>query len=396
MSFQDIAGWMSGYDNGRPGCGTANNCPRTWVSPAFMSTRDVSYEILEQLGAVTMGEQKISMFPHWTVSTQTNGRRFAHLSIPTSEWYVGSSLTQSLDDHTNASVDAAVDFYYNLGALINLYGHNVTNDAATHQEYAVRSLTKPRLWSTNAVGLYDWWQARSAVQVAPSYQFAGGTDIANVTISGATNPETAIELVLPNWSSWGIVNPQVYLNGALAPSSEYRFTSSGLKVRVGTTVSTVEVRYNRSQTSIPTPGVCYGEEAGSYNVKTTPGWSYRYGLNIYNNTASTLPTGYSVKLTLDTAGLIAAGKLRPDGSDLRVVWVNGATLTELDRAIETPLNSPNTEIWFKTQAAIPGNGNDGSYFIYYGNPAADPAPADRSNVYALYDSFEGSTIDAGK
>ena len=37
-SFLDIEGWLSGRDNGRSGCGTANNCPRTWVSPFFNST----------------------------------------------------------------------------------------------------------------------------------------------------------------------------------------------------------------------------------------------------------------------------------------------------------------------------------------------------------------------
>ncbi|MCB0159800.1 MAG: hypothetical protein KDD83_16830, partial [Caldilineaceae bacterium] len=69
QSFQDIEGWLVGLDNGRAGCGSAGNCPRVWVSPYFNSGRDGSFDVLEQVGAITMGEQKLSPFPHWTVST---------------------------------------------------------------------------------------------------------------------------------------------------------------------------------------------------------------------------------------------------------------------------------------------------------------------------------------
>ena len=92
QSFQDIEGWLAGFDNGRSGCGAANDCPRTWVSPNFNSTREGSYEILQQLGAITMGEQKISPFPHWTLSTQTAGMRYSHVTLPVSDWYGGEAI----------------------------------------------------------------------------------------------------------------------------------------------------------------------------------------------------------------------------------------------------------------------------------------------------------------
>ena len=106
-----------------------------------------------------------------------------------------------------------------------------------------------------------------------------------------------------------------------------------------------------------------------------------------------MPAGYSVKLTLDTATLVSEDKLRPDGDDLRVVWDNSGTLVELDRVAETAFNSPDTEIWFKTQAPIPGNGRSRSYYIYYGNPHASPPPADPAEVYLLWDDFSGSELD---
>jgi hypothetical protein len=392
QSFTDIRGWMTGYDNGRPGCGAANNCPNTWVSPAFYSTRDVSYEILNELNSATMGEQKLGPFPHFTVSTGVNGRRFNHISLPVSEWFDAGSVVQSLDYYPNdATVEQAADFYYSIGALVNLYGHTVTNDAGFYQAYINRIVSKPRVWSANSVGVSDWWQQRATVQVTPSLSVSGAVNTAHATISGATDSNTAIELVLPNWSGWGVVSPQVYLNGVLADPSNYRFTTYGVKIRVGTNVSSVDVTYTRSTPLIP--GVCLGEETGSFNVQTVPGWGYRYGLTINNTNTSALPAGYTVKVTLDTASLINAGKLRADGNDLRLVWVNGSTLVELDRAIETPLNTTTTEIWFKTQASIAAGSNDGSYYLYYGNPSAGVAPSSRANVYVAYDDFNGTAID---
>jgi hypothetical protein len=253
-SFLDIEGWFAGRDNGRPGCGATNTCPRTWVSPYFNSTREGSYELLEQLGSAIMGEQKLSPFPHWTLSTQTPDRRFSHLSLPTSEWYIGGDIAQSIEDgHTLSSVDALVDFYYNLGALLNLYSHQNSNDGSTVQRYITRSISKPYMWAANAVGVYDWWQVRSAVIVTPGYRESGLTSIASATIAGASDPETAVEVVIPNWAGGAGFNLQVFLDGAPADPADYRTTSYGVKVRVGAAVSNLEVHYAPTGTPTPSP-----------------------------------------------------------------------------------------------------------------------------------------------
>jgi hypothetical protein len=239
-SFQDIEGWLAGLDNGRAGCGSRGNCPRVWVSPYFNSGRNGSYDVLEQVGAITMGEQKISPFPHATVSTQVNGKRFTHISIPVSEWYVGADTAQSLEQHTESTMRAGVDFYYDNGFLVNFYGHDTTK---TYSSYAV---TKPRIWSANSVKLYDWWNLRSPVVVTPSFSQNGNTSIVTATVSNATDPETAVELVIPNWNSGRVSNLQVFLNGVAANPANYRTTSYGVKVKVGNSVSSLEVRYDLS------------------------------------------------------------------------------------------------------------------------------------------------------
>ena len=242
-SFQDIQGWLSGRDNGRAGCGTANNCPRTWVSPFFNSTREASYDILQQLGAITMGEQKIGPFPHWTLSTKTAGKRYASITPPVSDWYIGSSVAQSLESgFSTSTIQALVDAYYNLGALINLYGHG-SSASGLYQQYVTYSSAKPRIWATNAVGVYDWWSLRSKVIVTPSYSASGNTSVASASITGATDPQTSVELVIPSHANSIVTGIQVLINGAPADPADYRTTSSGVKVRVGASGSAVEVRY---------------------------------------------------------------------------------------------------------------------------------------------------------
>ena len=142
-SFLDIEGWLTGLDNGRAGCGAARNCPRTWVAPFFNGTREDSNDMIEQLGTITTGEQKISPFPHWTLAYNTRGKRFAQLTLPVSEWYIGTNVAQSNDDHTVSSIDAAIDFYYNLGALINIYGHQPSDINAVASEYITYGCLSP-------------------------------------------------------------------------------------------------------------------------------------------------------------------------------------------------------------------------------------------------------------
>ena len=248
-SFQDISGWLTGLDNGRAGCGAAGTCPRTWVSPYFNSTREGSYDILEQLGSITMGEQKISPFPHWTISYQTSGKRYAHITLPPSEWYLGSSIGQCLtyndgtDVYSVSDIRAAVDFYYNLGTLINFYGHMPSNVGTVGKEYISYSMSKPRIWPTNSVGVSDWWLLRSNVVATPTIITSGGTYTITTSVSGATDPQTAIEMVLPQTQGQALGNLSVFLNGTPAGTSDYRTTNSGIKVRVGSSVSSVQVQY---------------------------------------------------------------------------------------------------------------------------------------------------------
>jgi len=252
-SFQDIEGWLSGLDNGRSGCGILGNCPRTFVSPYFNSTRDDSRDIVDQLGSVVMGEQKIGPFPQKTFSYNTLGKFYSPITLPVSDWYVGPSIAQAIDGpfddyylHTTDSIKAAIDFYYNLGLLLNFYTHSPSNDGVG-QDYVTHSMSKARLWSNNSVGISDWWRVRSNVAVTPTFTKTGVTSIVTASVSGATDPATAIEISLPQTQGQSIGDMAVFLNGTPAAPSNYRTTDYGIKVLVGATVSSVNVQYSYNQ-----------------------------------------------------------------------------------------------------------------------------------------------------
>jgi len=231
-SLADVDSWMSGLD--------VNT--RTWVSPWFTATREQSLQIVQQLGIQTSGEQKISPFPHWTLSTQTPQTRHNFVNIPASDWFVGSDVAQSMEGHAGAStIDPLVDYYYSIGALINLYSHSLSTDPLP-SIYLHYTAAKPAIWPTNASSIYTWWTNRSLVQIVPAYTIQGNRFVITAAVSGAVDPQTAVELAIPNWAmaSAGI---QVKVNGAFADPSTYRIYNQGLKILVGTSVSTVEVSY---------------------------------------------------------------------------------------------------------------------------------------------------------
>jgi hypothetical protein len=118
-------------------------------------------------------------------------------------------------------------------------------------------------------------------------------------------------------------------------------------------------------------------------------YGYRQQLTVTNNTASVLPSGYSVCLSLDHFSLVQAGKSSANGNDVRIVYWDGSTNVELDRVAESRWNSvgTRTQIWFRTQADLAESGTDNNYFVYYGNTGATSPPANRKNIYEFFDDF---------
>jgi hypothetical protein len=243
-SFRDVESWLSGITNGL----------RSWVACYFNGTREDSYDIQAQLGVKIAGDQKLTPFPHWTLSTLTPGKRYAFLTEPVSDWFVGGLVAQSLEPwhppgvHTIQTLHDGIDFYYSLGALINFYSHSMSTglgDAgALAPEYVTYSLNTnlhPRIWSANAASVYQWWLSRSNAQLTVTSTTNGYQTSTTFAISGATDPNTSVELLIPGSNS--MCSIQVITNGALAGSNAYRTNGQLIKLRVGTTVTNAVISY---------------------------------------------------------------------------------------------------------------------------------------------------------
>lgn len=241
-AFQELEMWLK----------APPNSPRAWVACWFNATRDASYEIQEELNIRVAGEQKLTPFPHWTVSTKTDGKRFTFLSEPVSDWFVNGQVAQSLEPwqdpafHSSTTLRAGIDAYYNLGALINFYSHTLSTglrwdgrDLPLAREYIDYSKAHPNLWAANALSIYDWWLKRSTVQSTATYHpWTNGRHVATVTVTGAQDEDTAVEVQLPATGSLA--------SGTLAVApvgTPFRQVGNIVKVKVGTGIPSVAVYY---------------------------------------------------------------------------------------------------------------------------------------------------------
>jgi len=102
------------------------------------------------------------------------------------------------------------------------------------------------------------------------------------------------------------------------------------------------------------------------------GWAYRRPIRIDNTRNSNNLTNYQVLVTVDTASLISAGKMRSDCGDIRFTDIDGVTI--LPYWIESGVNTTTTKIWVKVPS-IPAS-SVYTIYMYYGNPnalsASDP------------------------
>ena len=232
-ALTDMAGWQ-----------LTNGGPTQWVCPYFNSTREGSIQIETQLGIKITGDDKLSPFPSWTLSTQTPDKKYGLLQLPVSDWFIGTQVAQSMENgHTAATMQSLVDYYYNLGGLINLYCHSSSDgsgmDGTLPGDYVTYSLSKPRIWSTNAAGVYAWWLERSNAQVTATFTNLGNQSVTTLGITGMADPNAAVELRLPGAAT----AVQVSTNGSPAGTNIFRLTGQTVKVQVGVSITNAVISY---------------------------------------------------------------------------------------------------------------------------------------------------------
>jgi len=240
-SFSDAEGWLSGLTNGI----------RSWDAPNFNATREGSYLIDEQLNVRTTGEDKLTPFPSWVLSTslQTADKRYPFITLPVSDYFYGPNVPESMEaGHYPGSMHALVDTFYGIGGLINLNSSTLSTGEGLagpmqldYVTYALNPTIHPRLWSANALKIYSWWLARSNAQITTTCVTNGNQSTTRFSISGATDPETAVEMVIPAAS---VSSLQVLTNGVVASSTNcFRTNGQNIKIFVGTSITNAQVSY---------------------------------------------------------------------------------------------------------------------------------------------------------
>ena len=119
-------------------------------------------------------------------------------------------------------------------------------------------------------------------------------------------------------------------------------------------------------------------------------YGYRQQITITNGSSSTVPANYPVKITIDTAALQTASKVRSDRKDWRVVYWNGSSWTDLTRDYVAAAVT-----FFPTQATIAAGATDSNYYVYYGysSESTDKQPSTEATWNEVY-GFFGTTPDA--
>jgi hypothetical protein len=116
------------------------------------------------------------------------------------------------------------------------------------------------------------------------------------------------------------------------------------------------------------------------------GWLYRQRVDITNNESTDL-TDFQVKITLDTATLITAGKLQSDCDDIRITDHQGNEIPFWVEENDPGCNDTATEIWVKIPT-LPAD--DGVVYLYYGNASSSISPHHKGDqVFNFFDSFNG-------
>ena len=147
------------------------------------------------------------------------------------------------------SVQKVVDYFYNLGALINLYGHSSSAGNAggarlqemEYLTYAMNSQLHPRLWAANSQDIYAWWLQRSNVQItATTFSTNAGQSQVTIIVSGATDTNTAVEILAPSVS---FTVDQVLTNGVPASNNVYWINGQVIKLLVGNSVTNATINY---------------------------------------------------------------------------------------------------------------------------------------------------------
>jgi hypothetical protein len=112
------------------------------------------------------------------------------------------------------------------------------------------------------------------------------------------------------------------------------------------------------------------------------GFKYRRKITVTAG-SNGMPSNYQLKITLDTASLISAGKMRGDCGD--ILFTKADKLTPLSYWIESGINTSNTIIWVNDPDSLLANASH-TIYMYYGNPNIT-SQSNGNATFIFFDDF---------
>ncbi|MCC7571504.1 DUF2341 domain-containing protein, partial [Candidatus Micrarchaeota archaeon] len=117
-------------------------------------------------------------------------------------------------------------------------------------------------------------------------------------------------------------------------------------------------------------------------------WLYRRAIQISNDNGEDLED-FQVAITLDTAGLIAEGKMQATCDDLRITDNSGNVIPHWIEENNPGCDNASTKVWTKVPTVYDG-ADATTIYAYYGNAQASNAE-NGDNVFEFFDDFSKDT-----
>ncbi|MCD4781773.1 MAG: DUF2341 domain-containing protein [Candidatus Omnitrophica bacterium] len=117
-------------------------------------------------------------------------------------------------------------------------------------------------------------------------------------------------------------------------------------------------------------------------------WNYNATVGINNSSGGAL-TDYQILLRINTAALVAMGKMNINGDDIR--FIDSDRTTPLPYWIESGMNTSETRIWIKVPLTPASSSKD--VYMYYGNASASAASSG-VNTFVFFDDFDSYALGA--
>ncbi len=129
----------------------------------------------------------------------------------------------------------------------------------------------------------------------------------------------------------------------------------------------------------------FDQEVSSNNaLQAIGGWmdfAWHWRTPITVNSASSL-SNYQLRITINTAALVSAGKMQASGNDIRFTGSDG--LRGVSYWIESGINTPSTVLWVRVPSVPSGTS---TIYMYYGNASA-LAASSGDGTFIFFDDFE--------